>query len=894
MTRLVIEDYLTNAHYGAEFPSDYLGDLSVFQAYTIANGLWISPLCQEQTQAAAFLKDIALACNSEYVWSSGVLHIVQFGDQTITANGYTYTAPSAPEYSLNDNDFAQGGPEGPVSLHRKRPADVYNSIKLECVDRENSYNPAIVEAKDQAAIDQFGLRQDSKTLHLFASTTAAKLSAQLMLQRQAIKNIYTFKVDGRYILLDPMDIIAITDEALGLDEQWVRVIDISENSDLSLTITAEEYLNGTGSAPNYSFQPSEGYNVDYNEDPGDVNDPIIFEAPVQIAASGLETWFVISGGANWGGCDVYISSDDNTYKLAGRITGSCRQGVLSADFNTSSDPDTSENCEADLTMSRGELLSGTQEDADLAHTLCYVDGELISYQTATLTAQYEYTLGTYIRRGQYGTANANHLSGSNFARLDAGVFVYPYVKDQIGKTFFAKFLSFNIYGGGQQSLADVPSFSHVVVGPPIPPDVASFSAQQTGGAVVFSWTEVSDFALKGYDILYGPQDGTIDNATFLTESARGTEMTNASVPPGTWRFYIRARDIADQFSANPATYDLIVTNSDPIILSAPQAPDFIGALDGFVRHFSGVLIPTSTTNADDYVQISAPSAPSLSQVTGGTISATTYYAKITYVNSYGSETNASSEASLSVSVNNLLVITSPATLSGAVGYNVYVSTSTGTETKQNTNPISIGTDWTLPTNGLIVGVAAPTYNNTGWEVFDWFVPDVVATSTYTTDTFDTGFNDNVRVWSSNMYALGYQQAGIPDVTTQLDSWLTGEVDPDIYSDWVIGLVDLRYFKMRLTMNNLQGSVAFIEEFTVTSDRTPRVEEGDSVVVAPGGTVIPFTQQFHEPPLVQVTAIAGVARTPTATNITETGFTAYVFDSSGADVGGTINWEATGE
>jgi len=439
---LVIEDYLTNAHYGAEFPSDYLGDLSVFQAYTIANGLWISPLCQEQTQAAAFLKDIALACNSEYVWSSGVLHIVPFGDQTITANGYTYTAPSAPEYSLNDNDFAQGGPEGPVSLHRKRPADVYNSIKLECVDRENSYNPAIVEAKDQAAIDQFGLRQDSKTLHLFASTTAAKLSAQLMLQRQAIKNIYTFKVDGRYILLDPMDIIAITDEALGLDEQWVRVIDISENSDLSLTITAEEYLNGTGSAPNYSFQPSEGYNVDYNEDPGDVNDPIIFEAPVQIAASGLETWFVISGGANWGGCDVYISSDDNTYKLAGRITGSCRQGVLSADFNTSSDPDTSENCEADLTMSRGELLSGTQEDADLAHTLCYVDGELISYQTATLTAQYEYTLGTYIRRGQYGTANANHLSGSNFARLDAGVFVYPYVKDQIGKTFFAKFLSF--------------------------------------------------------------------------------------------------------------------------------------------------------------------------------------------------------------------------------------------------------------------------------------------------------------------------------------------------------------------------------------------------------------------------------------------------------------------
>ena len=35
----------------------------------------------------------------------------------------------------------------------------------------------------------------------------------------------------------------------------------------------------------------------------------------------------------------------------------------------------------------------------------------------------------------------------------------------------------------------------------------------------------------------------------LTEALRGTEMTNAAVPPGNWTFGIRPHDIADQLEA---------------------------------------------------------------------------------------------------------------------------------------------------------------------------------------------------------------------------------------------------------------------------------------------------------------------------------------------------------
>src|SRR5262249_50062395 len=159
-----------------------------------------------------------------------------------------------PEYDLGDDDFVlTGSNTDPVRLVRKRPADKVNSIKLECLDRGNSYNPAVVEAKDQAAIDAFGLRQaPSKQSHLFADLTAGRLSAQLQLGRQAIQNVYQFTLDQRYIRLDPMDIVTLTDSGLGLDRQWVLITEITAQDDGTLDLVAEEYLSGTGSAPAYS------------------------------------------------------------------------------------------------------------------------------------------------------------------------------------------------------------------------------------------------------------------------------------------------------------------------------------------------------------------------------------------------------------------------------------------------------------------------------------------------------------------------------------------------------------------------------------------------------------------------------------------------------------------
>ena len=606
---LVINDLLTNSSYGVGFPSAKVGDLTNYQNYCLATGLLISPAYTTQQQSSSILDDIVKNTNSAFVWSSGVLNIVPYGDVTVTGNGKTYVPPSAPQYDLTDDDFLPQSGSDPVMLTRKRQSDQINDLRMEYNDSSNNYNINVVEVKDQASIDQYGLRQDaSNNAHLYTNGTAANAAATLQLYRQSIRNIYTFTLDQRYILLDPMDIVSLTDTRLGLNKQWVRILTINEQDDYSLQMTAEEYLQGTGSPALHSFQSGSGFTTNYNADPGPANTPVVFEPPVQIATNtGLETWIATSGGDLWVGCDIYISSDDVSYKLAGTVNGPARQGVLTTILPIGPDPDTMDTLTVDLSESKGALSSGTQDDADLGHTLCYVDEELISYETATLTGTNQYSL-TYLRRGMYGSTIGVHNTGTLFTRLDNQIFSYPYDPSQIGNTIYIKLCGFNLYGGGRQSLADVTAFTHVIKGPPPPPDVTGFTAKQVGDTVAFAWDAITlpngnaDIALKGFVLAYAAIGTTDWNSfTVLTDTTAGTEMTNASVPFGTWTFGIRAIDIAGQLSPDITTTNLTVINNGNQVDLQDNAPNWeLGVLDGFVKHWTGVLIPKNQYSPSHY------------------------------------------------------------------------------------------------------------------------------------------------------------------------------------------------------------------------------------------------------------------------------------------------------
>jgi hypothetical protein len=162
---------------------------------------------------------------------------------------------------------------------------------------------------------------------------------------------------------------------------------------------------------------------------------------------------------DWGGASVWVSPDNSNYVQIGKMYGPSRMGVLTAQLVSSADPDTTHTLAVDVTQSSGILNGGSASDADNFRTLCYVDGELISFQAATLTSAYHYNLATRLRRGVFGSPNTTHNIGSVFLRLDNGVFVWEADPTLVGTTIWFKFTSFNRMGLMEQSLANATAYS---------------------------------------------------------------------------------------------------------------------------------------------------------------------------------------------------------------------------------------------------------------------------------------------------------------------------------------------------------------------------------------------------------------------------------------------------
>jgi hypothetical protein len=242
----IVTDLLTNPRYGAGFPPAHLdsaGSLADWGNYCQAAQLAMSLLLDRQQPCARWLEEIVQLTAAAVVWSGSVLKIIPCGDQALSANGASWVPDLTWQYSLGDADFIDfGGGSDPVQLTRGDPAQATNWLSVEYMDRGNSYNPQIIPVFDQGLIDQYGLRNEPPVqMHEFTNPTSATVSAQLILQRKAyVRNTYKFKLGWRYSLLEPMDIVLLTDMTLGLAGAAVRITQIDEDDNGELTVTAEE------------------------------------------------------------------------------------------------------------------------------------------------------------------------------------------------------------------------------------------------------------------------------------------------------------------------------------------------------------------------------------------------------------------------------------------------------------------------------------------------------------------------------------------------------------------------------------------------------------------------------------------------------------------------------
>ncbi|WP_457105899.1 phage tail protein [Methylobacterium sp. P5_C11] len=450
------------------------GDAS-YQTYCAALGLGLSPALTDAETANAILARWLRLTNSAAVWSGARLKIVPYGDQVVTGTTHsgarvTYVPDVTPVYDLTDDDFLAAEGDDPVRIARSDPYGLPNVQRVECSDRSHGYTTTTVEARDQGAIERYGLKVGGTiTAREICALSIGRLVAQLALQRALyIRNTFTFRLSWEFCLLEPMDIVTLTDPGLGLARAPVRITAIEEDEDGLLTVTAEEFPRGTATAAAYPTVGATGSGIDRGVVPAAVNDSLIFEPPAALTAGVPQVWIAASG-ANadpfWGGANVWVSRDGSTFVEIGTLTQPSRQGVLTADLAAPAwpNPDLGNTLSVDLGRSGGTLASATQADARDGVILALVDRELVSYATATLTGSHAFAL-TYLERGLYGSAIGAHPAGTPFTRLDEAVFRYSVPAAYIGTTLTLKLQAFNIFGDALQDLATCTPYTVTPIG----------------------------------------------------------------------------------------------------------------------------------------------------------------------------------------------------------------------------------------------------------------------------------------------------------------------------------------------------------------------------------------------------------------------------------------------
>jgi Putative phage tail protein len=732
----IIQDFLTNSQYGVGFPAGSIdsstlfspasGPDSSYQGYCRASYIAMSPALTNQESANSILARWLKLTNSAAVWSGGKLKFIPYGDsvvgptqnQLVAGGTVTFTPNVTPAYSLTDDDFIHEDGKDPVEVTRIDPFSLHNWLRLSINYRvaafipvtttpnepwtawfnENSYVQAPVDVWDQNAIELYGLRMGPDiTANEICDKKTAQIVAQTILQRQLyIRNHYKFKLSFEYCLLEPMDLVTITDASIGLNQVTVRIVDVEEDDNGLLDITAEEFPLGVATAAQYSVQGNEGNQVNQSVVPARVNSPIIFEPPASLTGGVANVFIAVSGGVapvysltetpvsgqhytgqsyaggtltlpvspivttlsftcsvqanarsavrlniyngsaqvgadfdligiaaypdsgvsasivpaavgsswytltidtplavtgtpavyiyletfsggvfsnsytgvsgngiyiwgqgfsyavsddsasvpetflpaftmpvgatlatsgvappegvsgaadiNWGGANVWLSTDGSTYSIVGQALGQSRMGFLTASLgNSGGMPDTTDSLAVSLAESGGTLSSVTAIEASSGSSLCFIsdsNSEFLSYQNATMTGANLYTLTT-LYRGLEGTMPSTHASGVPFVRVDDSIFQYPLPISYIGVPIYIKLQSFNSFGLETEDLSECTAYTYTPTGAGVPlgpvSQTLALGQNMDFGLVTSAVTESDDWGLVSV-----PQNATID------------------------------------------------------------------------------------------------------------------------------------------------------------------------------------------------------------------------------------------------------------------------------------------------------------------------------------------------------------------------------------------------
>ena len=555
-------------------PADYIkyvldrvgmGDVEIegldnYRAYCKAANLLIStPNDDTETKAARdIVNEIAELTNAYMFWSNDRFKIVPREDRQIGS----WKPNREIMYDLTPDDFIPQSGGACVTYSRKDSSELYNRFTVEFLNRSNGYEKESVSYEDTEDIANFGVKQAStiNAHYIYNKARAVMLAESAARKNKYERNKYTFKLGWAFCRLEPGDLVTLTDPELGLDKLPVMIDSLTESVTGELTITAISRPPGEYGRAKYDVHETERPFIDFNLDPGSIATPAIFQPDSSLMYGDNEVWIGAHGQSPfWGGCNVWASNNDRGYKLIGTINQAARIGYLVKDI---SETDT----ELEVSIN-SQLISGTLEDAEKGNTLLWMNGESMSYTTATLLENGNFLLSGIIR-GQYNTTPIKHYAKTQITRCDDALIRCNFLYSDIGQQIYFKFTSFNVLMSNEQSLADVPYYTRVIQKRDArPPDVTALECTRLStGTRQFWWTfrYPTPNDIEGFELRYNQgsnvtwDTGIPLHTGLITEQPFETE----ALRQGIHTIMIKAVDNTGNYSKGVAS--VIANLGDPL------------------------------------------------------------------------------------------------------------------------------------------------------------------------------------------------------------------------------------------------------------------------------------------------------------------------------------------
>ncbi len=247
----LINDFLTNDQYGVGFgpavatAGSFVDAFSwgYYRNYCQATGIFLSPVLDSQEQVSSILDRWAQLTNTWIFWSGGLLKFVPLGEHSTSGNGDSFVPTLAAIYDLDYDDFIQDNADTPPIVETIiDPADRPNSLTLEIENRGFRYAAFPVRWQDDTLIRQYGrLPGSAVQAHDIKQTAVGDFAVGVIGRRAAyIVRTFAFRLPWRFSLLEPGDIVCLTDPHLGLDKFTVRIRTLDADKDLIWSVVAEE------------------------------------------------------------------------------------------------------------------------------------------------------------------------------------------------------------------------------------------------------------------------------------------------------------------------------------------------------------------------------------------------------------------------------------------------------------------------------------------------------------------------------------------------------------------------------------------------------------------------------------------------------------------------------